>query len=237
MPLSTAAGPSRSRARRWWRGVLYLGAFGFVLGNLWIEARARGRVFTDLGEVPTNDVGLVLGTSPRVRGGGENPFFAGRMDAAAALYLAGKVRRLIVSGDNRSVGYDEPTAMRQSLVQRGVPETAITLDYAGFRTLDSMARAKQVFGANRLTIVTDDFHASRSILLARYFEIDAVLFCSKPVPLKWSIKTRVREIGARGQALLDLYVLHRQPHFFGRPFCPTSESRVQSRCQSHWRGC
>jgi SanA protein len=78
-----------------------------------------------------------------------------------------------------------------------------------------MARAKQVFNVDRLTIVTDDFHAARSLLLARHFGIDAQLFCSKPVPLRWSLKTRLREIGARCKALLDLYVLRTQPHFLG----------------------
>jgi SanA protein len=210
-----AAQTTRGRSRRLFRALVYFGAFAFVLGNLWLELRARGRVFSDIADVPTNDVGLVLGTSARLRGGDENPFFAGRMAAASELYRAGKVRHLLLSGDNRTAAYDEPTTMRDALVKQGVPIRAMTLDYAGFRTLDSFARAKEVFGVERLTIVTDDFHCPRAVLLARHFGIDAVAYHSKPVPLKWSKKTRTREVGARLRALLDLYVLRTQPRFLG----------------------
>ena len=205
----------RSGVGRLVRAVIYTGAFAFILGNLWIEFRARGRVYTDIAAVPSNEVAVVLGTSRQLRGGYENPFFAGRIAAAAELYRAGKARHFILSGDNSEARYDEPTSMREALAEQGVPESATTLDYAGFRTLDSMARAKQVFGVSRATIVSDDFHAARSILLARHFGIDAVFFSSKPVPLKWSVKTRVREVGARLKALLDLSVLRTQPRFLG----------------------
>ncbi|MDQ6656465.1 MAG: YdcF family protein [Verrucomicrobiota bacterium] len=207
---------ARRGAARFVCGIIYLGAFGFVLGNLWMELRARGRVFKDVGAVPANEVGLVLGTSRWLPGGSENPFFAGRIAAAAELYRAGKVRHFILSGDNSDARYDEPASMRAALREQGVPESATTADDAGFRTLDSFARAKQVFATSKLTIVTDDFHAARSILLARHFGIDAVLFTSKPVPLKWSMKTRSREIAARCRALLDIYVLETGPRFLSR---------------------
>jgi SanA protein len=215
-PIEPPPRPRRqSRARRWFRRIALLASFAFVLGNLWTAFRARGRVFTNLNAVPATEVALVLGTSRQLQGGYENPFFAGRIAAAAESYRAGKARHLILSGDNRFVGNDEPTDMRRAIAQHGVPESATTLDYAGFRTLDSFARAKEVFGVTKLTIVTDDFHAARSVLLARHFGIDAVVFCSQPVPAKWSMKTRLREIGARCKALLDLYVLHTKPHFLG----------------------
>ena len=105
--------------------------------------------------------------------------------------------------------------MRDALLEHGVPASALTLDYAGFRTLDSFARAKKVFGVDRLTIVTDDFHLPRAILLARHFGLDAVGYSSEAVPLKWSMKTRLREIVARGKALLDLYLLRTEPRFLG----------------------
>jgi len=204
--------------RRWgriFRGLVYTGAFAFVLGNLWIELRAYRRVFSKVDDVPKNDVALVLGTSARLKGGGDNPFFAGRMAAAAELYRAGKIRHLILSGDNREARYDEPSSMRDALAKLGVPLDAMTLDYAGFRTLDSFARAKKVFGVDRLIIVTDDFHSPRAVLLARHFGIDAYAYHSKPVPMRWSTKTRIREIAARCRALLDLYVLRTPPHFLG----------------------
>jgi SanA protein len=197
------------------RFLFVAGAAVVIGGNLWIVLRAQGRVFSDVVDVPTNDVALVLGTSARLKGGGNNPFFAGRMAAAAELYRAGKVRHLLLSGDNREARYDEPSSMRDALAKLGVPGDAVTLDYAGFRTLDSFARAKKVFGVDRLTIVTDDFHSPRAVLLARHFGIDAYAYHSTPVPMRWSTKTRVREIAARFRALLDLYVLRTKPHFLG----------------------
>lgn len=195
--------------------VVLIAILPLVFGNLWVELRSSGRIYFDVSRVPAADVGLVLGTSRRLHGGYENPFFAARMRAAADLLRTGKVRHLLLSGDNRHADYDEPTDMRDALMRQGVPETALTLDYAGFRTLDSFARAKKVFGLNRLTIVTDDFHAARSVLLARHFDIEASAYCGTPVPLRWSAKTRLREVGARCKALLDLYVLHTQPRFLG----------------------
>lgn len=211
--------PPPSRLGRWLRLLrwMFISALAaVVIGNLWIVFRSSGRVHSDVQDIPANKVGLVLGTSSNLRGGHANPFFTGRMEAAAELYRAGKVRHLLLSGDNRKAGYDEPTAMRAALLERGVPENAMTLDYAGFRTLDSVVRAKEVFGVTQLTIITDDFHAERSVLLARHFGLDARAYCSKGVPLRWSKKTRLREIGARGKALLDLYVLRTAPHFLGR---------------------
>jgi SanA protein len=204
--------------RRMWRWLfrasLTLGTLAFICGNLWIALRAQGRVFADVAEMPPNDVGLVLGTS-RGPAGWRNPFFANRIAAAAELYRAGKVKHLLLSGDNRRPSNDEPTDMRKALQKHGVPESATTLDAAGFRTLDSFARAKEVFGMTKLTIITDDFHVERALLLARHYGIDAIAFPSKPVPLKWAKKTRLREVAARCKALLDIYVLRTKPHFLG----------------------
>ncbi len=205
----------------WW-GVL--GSFGAVVCalaagfgiNRWITQTAQPQIFDTLEAIPENDVALVLGTSPTMGGGRwSNPFFEGRMDAAAALFLQGKVRHLLVSGDNGTRQYDEPTAMRDALISRGVPETAITLDYAGFRTLDSVVRAHTVFGVDRFTIVTDDFHVARALFLARANGLEAIAYQSAPVPWKWSKKTRLREIASRVKAWCDVYVLGTEPRFDG----------------------
>jgi SanA protein len=203
-----------SNWKQWLRRLAILAGATVVLGNLWIEVRAYRRVHSELEEVPQADIALVLGTAQQLRGGGPNQFFGGRITAAATLYRAGKARHLLLSG-NRTGAYDEPTAMREALAARGVPESATTLDYAGFRTLDSCARAKKVFGVSRLTIVTDDFHAARAVLLARHYGIDAQVYCSEGLPLRSSLKTRLREIAARGKALLDLYVLRTEPRVLG----------------------
>jgi len=199
---------------------LLLGALALCLLtgaiNLWIVFTARSNIIRDIGQLPANDVALVLGTAPRLGNGRwKNPFFENRIDAAAELYHAGKVRHLLVSGDNRRKNYDEPTAMRSALLTRGVPASAITLDYAGFRTLDSLARAKAVFQLSRLTIVTDGFHQPRALFLARAAGLNAVGYPSHAVPLKSAKKTRAREIGSRVKAWLDVYILRTQPRFYG----------------------
>ena len=193
-------------------------AAGGVAINSFILRKSRGNVFSDAGSALSNDVALVLGAAPRLAGGARaNPFFDGRMDAASALFRAGKTRHLIVSGDNSRREYDEPTAMRDALAKRGVPVSAITLDYAGFRTLDSVARARSVFGQDRVTIVSDDFHMPRALFLAKSRGVEAIGFTSAPVPLDQSRKTRLREVAARIAAWVDVFVLRTAPKFEGPP--------------------
>ena len=184
----------------------------------WIRHAAARRVFDDPARLPANDVGLVLGTSqfsgPRRD---RNPHFDGRIAAAAELYRVGKVKHLLLSGDNGTRGYDEPKDMQAALLALGVPAEAMTLDDAGFRTLDSVVRARQVFGQRRLTIITDRFHTYRALFLARYQDIDAVAFPSREVALRFSMKSRVREYLADVRACLDLYVLRTRPRFLGEP--------------------
>lgn len=205
--------PSRVRTLIIW--LLLLGVLLVGGATCWITESARHRIFTDTAAIPENEVGLVLGTSSSLRGGYTNPFFAGRIAAAAELYRAGKIHQLLLSGDNRHAGYDEPTDMKDALIAAGVPASILTLDYAGFRTFDSMARARHVFGLQRVTVITDDFHAPRAIVLGRHFGLDTVAFVSKPVPLKWSTKSRLREILADAKTVLDFTVLRTKPHFLG----------------------
>ena len=186
--------------------------------NEWIVRSTRSAVFTEMNAVPQNDVALVLGTGKLLRGSGKiNPHFRKRVEAAAALYHAGKVKHLLLSGDNHIAGYDEPTDMAEALMALNVPPSAMTLDYAGFRTLDSVVRARKVFGQSQVTIVTDDFHAARAVFLARHEGLDAVAFCSVKVSTLFSARTRVREVGARVKAALDVYVLKTRPRFLGEP--------------------
>jgi SanA protein len=185
------------------------------LANYRIVTANRSRLYSDLSLVPVCDVALVLGTSARLQGGQPNRHFESRMNAAAALYRAGKVRHLLVSGDNRQRNYNEPVMMRAALVKRGIPETAITLDYAGFRTLDSVVRARQVFGLERCIIVTQRYHNSRALEIARASDLEAWGYCAPDVGFAGSFPTECREVLARTVTMLDLYVWHRQPHFLG----------------------
>jgi SanA protein len=205
---------------------LILALFLFVAATNFVVLRAgRGRTFFKIDEVPARDVAIVLGTSAKLRGGWKNPFFESRMNAAAELWRAHKVRHFVLSGDNSHRDYNEPSTMRRALVSRGVPASAVTLDYAGFRTLDTMARAQKVFGQRSVILVTDDFHLPRSLYLADAYGLEAVGFGGQPVPFRWSAKTRTREIVSRVKAWLDVWVLHTKPKFFGPPVAVPIASR------------
>lgn len=183
----------------------------------WTVSDARHYTYDDVDAVPYNRVALVLGTSKYLIGGSPNHYFKYRIKAAAELYNSGKVDYILVSGDNATVQYNEPRQMRRALIQAGIPASAIYSDYAGFRTLDSIVRAKEVFGQARFTVVSQAFHNERAIFIARHFGIDAVGFNAVDPSAYQGIRTRVREVFARLMGLLDLYVLDKGPKFLGEP--------------------
>ena len=165
-----------------------------------------------IGDVPPHEYALLLGTSTMI-GKWLNGYFAGRIEAAAALYHAGKVKKIIVSGDNRRHGYNEPEDMKQALMEKGVPENDILPDYAGFRTLDSVVRARSVFGANSFIVVSQRFHCRRAIYLAEKNGLRAIGFEAEDVGMKWRYRRYVREALACCAAWLDVHVLNTKPHF------------------------
>ncbi|NOT62852.1 MAG: DUF218 domain-containing protein [Acidobacteria bacterium] len=202
----------------WWTSLSLAVALAAVwLTNRWLAQRAASRVFTTVEAAPARNVAVVLGTAAKTYGGYANPFFQHRIEAAAALYHAGKIRHLILSGDNHIKAYDEPSDMRAALLERAVPESAMTLDYAGFRTLDSLARAQAVFGQTQIIVISDGFHLPRALFLAEAFKLDAVGFASRPVAEVYARKTVWREYFARVKAVLDVYALATQPRFYGPP--------------------
>jgi SanA protein len=211
--------PRFFRRRLLWGAGVFFALLVLVVGlaNYRIVTANRARLYSDPNLVPACDVALVLGTSARLRSGQPNPHFESRMNAAAELYRSGKVRHLLVSGDNRRLNYNEPRQMRAALVKRGIPETAITLDYAGFRTLDSVVRARQVFRLERCIIVTQRYHNTRALEIARARGLDAWGYCAPDVSFASSFPTECREVLARTVTVLDLYVWHRQPYFLGQP--------------------
>jgi SanA protein len=148
-----------------------------------------------------------------------------RIAAAAELYHRGKVDYLVVSGDNHVHDYDEPTDMKNALLEKGVPLDRIYPDYAGFRTLDSVVRAKEIFGQSEVTIISQHFHNQRAIFLAAHRGIDAIGFDAPDVALQYAWKTRSREQFAKVKAVLDVYVFHKQPHFLGQEIAIGAESR------------
>lgn len=188
----------------------------FILSNLWIVRSTRSRVFSDLSQVPHHRIALVLGTSHRTSKGDPNPFFEKRIETAAELYNKGKIDHLILSGDNRTIYYNEPMAMLKALLKKGVPASAITLDYAGLRTLDSIVRCKMIFGQNKFIIITQPFHSYRALFISRYYDINAIAMVAEEPDFEYSAKVRIREYLARTKAVLDLYVLKTPPKFLGR---------------------
>jgi SanA protein len=187
-----------------------------VASNLWIVQSTTSRVFADASQLPNHRVALVLGTSNKTAGGGINPYFAKRMETAASLYKQGKIDHLILSGDNRSSKYyNEPQAMRKALIKLGVPASAITLDYSGVRTLDSVVRCKEIFGQNKITIITQPFHSYRALFISQYYDIDAVAMVADEPDVSYSFNVRLREYFARTKAVLDLYILKTSPRFMG----------------------
>lgn len=179
-----------------------------------IKKHTASKVYTEVGIIPVNKVGLVLGTSPKLKNGNNNLYFDYRILAAVELYKAGKIKYILISGDNRREDYNEPEEMKKALMQKGIPEKSIYLDYAGFRTLDSVIRAKEVFGQNRLTIISQRFHNERAIYLAEKNGINAIGYNAKDVNAYSGLKTNIRELFARVKMFIDL-ATDKQPHFLG----------------------
>lgn len=204
-----------SRLKRWI--FLYIPLF-FVLvifgSDVHVSNAAEGKLFSRVEDVPVRTTALVFGTSPGTKKN-KNLFYTFRMKAAADLWKSGKVKRIIVSGDNSTQYYDEATYMKNALVRYGVPDSVITLDYAGFRTLDSVVRCKWVFGQDKIVVVSQQFQNERALFIAKHYGIDAVALNAKDVP--GSRMTIAREYLARVKAVLDIYVLNTQPKFPGPP--------------------
>jgi SanA protein len=186
-----------------------------IVCNVWIVKSTESRIFSEINELPDHRIGLVLGTSHRSVGGGPNPFFQNRIETASDLYRLGKIDHFILSGDNSTMFYNEPLEMRKALISKGVPPSAITLDYAGLRTLDSVVRSKEIFGQDKLTIITQSFHSYRAIFISNYYNIDAVAMVAEEPGLERTFKVRIREYLARTKAVLDLYIFKTAPRHLG----------------------
>ena len=199
--------------------IAFVVSVGFSIVVIWgarglIGNAAKGRTYSDVVQIPHRGVGLVLGCSEFLPDGRSNLFFAYRIQAATLLYQHQKVDAIIVSGDNHRVGYDEPSDMKSALVRNGIPEDRIFCDYAGFRTLDSVVRAKAVFGQTNITVISQKFHNQRAIYIAKHKGIDAIGFNARDVNARHSFRTKIREHFARVKTVLDVaFGIH--PRFYG----------------------
>ena len=186
----------------------------FLWSDHTITESSEKRLFRDIESLPHNKVGLVLGTGSSLQNGDPNPFFINRIQAASALFHAGKVDYLLLSGDHSSVDYNEPQQMKDALVLLGVGEEWIVLDYAGRRTLDSVIRAKEVFGLDSFTVISQRFHNERAVFTGLEKGLDVVGYNAGDVS---SIRVAVRDWLSRAMAVLDVKVLNTQPRFLGEP--------------------
>ncbi|SET43021.1 SanA/YdcF family protein [Thorsellia anophelis] len=210
---------------------LLSGLFLFSI-NYWVTSKTSAYIFTTIDEIPINQVGLVLGTSKYYRNGNLNQYYQARIDGAANLFFNNKVEYLLLSGDNRQINYNEPITMRKDLISRGIDKNNIILDYAGFRTLDSIVRAKKVFQRESFTIITQRFHCERALFIAMFEGVDAVCLA---VEDPYSGPFHFREVLARVAAVIDLYLLGKEPYFLGpvisipsfQPIKPEDENAVE----------
>lgn len=213
--------PSPNRARRCFKRMLRLTLLLAVLAvavigyaNLTAIWASRGRLYDDVSALPRTDVGLILGTTDRIHGR-ENLYFRYRIDAAVRVWKSGKLKTIIVSGDNRSPYYNEPVKMKQALVERGIPVERIVCDYAGLRTFDSVVRAKEIFGVHSLVVISQRFQNERAIYIAQAHGVRAYGFNARDVNTQAGLKTKVREIGARVKMWLDVNFLDTRPRHLG----------------------
>ena len=201
---------------KWTMGVYCFLILFIIFSNVLIVQTTKHRIYTTYSDIPNKDVLLILGTSKYTSNGYSNLFFKYRINAAADLYHLGKIKHIIVSGDNSLIEYNEPRQMLRALIKLGVPAEAITLDYAGFRTLDSVVRCKKVFGQNDIIIISQRFHLERALFIANKYHINAIGFAAKNPPDNYALKTHLREYFAKTLAVINLYVINTKPKFLGK---------------------
>ncbi len=187
-----------------------------IIANGVIVSKSKNYLYDTIEALPENKVGLLLGTSKHNQNGNINAYYKYRIDAVIDLYKSGKIHVIIVSGDNSRKSYSEPDEMKQDLIKRGIPAEKIYLDYAGFRTLDSVVRIKKIFGQEKFTVISQRFHNERAIYIAQEHGLEAVGYDAQDVNVHYGLKTQVRERFARVKVFIDL-LINKQPKFLGEP--------------------
>jgi len=184
-----------------------------LVTDVYVGACSKGKLYTNGMRIPHKPAALVLGCGKYTQGR-LNLYYQYRIDAAVELWQTGKIDAILVSGDNSRKDYNEPSGMRADLIARGVPADYIAVDYAGFRTLDSIVRADKIFGLQDYIVVSQPFHCQRAIYLANQKGQSVIGYCATDVRGGSGIKTRLRETLARTNALLDI-LTDKQPQYLG----------------------
>lgn len=179
-----------------------------------IRQSCEGKLFTSTETIPYNATGILLGTSKRLPGGSENPYYRYRIAAATELLKSRKIKYLVISGDNSRKTYNEPQRMKEDLIQSGIDSSVIFLDYAGFRTFDSMVRLREIFGQKSVTVISQAFHNERAIYIGSREGIATIGYNAKDVSKSFGLRVQLREKLARVKVFVD-YLFGTDPHFLG----------------------
>ncbi len=186
--------------------LLFVAGFLFIfVTNYIIKTKSDTYLYNDISKIPSCKTALVLGTSKTLSDGNPNLYFSNRIKATAELYKAGKIKYIIVSGDNSVEGYNEPEQMKSDLIAQGIPAEKIFEDFAGFRTLDSVVRAKEIFGQDKFIIVSQKFHNERAVFLAQKNGLIAYGYNAPDVNKYAGLKTNLREYLAKAKVFIDLF--------------------------------
>src|SRR5215212_6327852 len=195
--------------------LLFISMVSIYAANSIIINACKGKLYSNIEAIPYNKTGLLLGTGKFLSGGSVNPYYAYRLTAARDLIKTGKIKYLVISGDNSRKDYNEPQEMRNDLVRQGIDSTIIFLDYAGFRTFDSMIRLKEIFGQTSVTVISQPFHNERAIYIASKNGIDAIGFNAHDVGKNVGLKVQLREKFARVKVFIDQF-FGKKPKYLGK---------------------
>ncbi len=203
-----------------------LSVFALIAANRIIVTAAENKTFSDVYEIDNNTVGLLLGTSKYLKNNMPNQYFQHRIAAAVALFNAGKINAIVISGDNSRVNYNEPMDMKNELVKHGIPSEKIYLDFAGFRTYDSVCRMKEIFGQTKFTIISQKFHNERALYIAQKIGLDCIAYNAPDVTAHNGLKTRIRERFARVKVFVD-FIFNVKPKFLGEKIIITQVNSLK----------
>jgi len=194
---------------------VFISAIVLVGSLFWIFNSTKEFIYSDMENIPHNSVGLVPGCNKYISSGVINQYYTQRINAAYNLFINNKIDYILVSGDNAHASYDEPRQMRNSLLELGIPNDKIFSDYAGFRTLDTIVRANEVFMLDKFTFISQNFQNQRGVFIGRNKSLTVIAYDANNTGQKDSFKTEIREIFAKIKMLLDLYILDKEPKFLG----------------------
>lgn len=199
--------------------ILWLSLIGLLIlfcTDIYVSNSTKNQTYESVDVIPYNKVGLLLGTSKYQKIKGVNLYYKYRLDAAVALFKANKISYILISGDNAKMSYNEPIMMKKDLIKRGIPEEKIFLDFAGFRTLDSVVRAKKVFQLSGFTIISQEFQNERALFIANKNSLKCVAFNAEKVSKSYGLLVSIREKFARVKMMLDFF-FNVSPKFLGDP--------------------